>query len=239
MHLLQQLSHFIGIPENSTHRYAFPDDGWPVGVVSSKPSEFFQAIQKHIDDEDPATRCERFGYKYNTAQPKQRRIFFGAMITNEPWELLEIVGAEVYGVFHAMVLVESNRTQTLHPRGFKRLQHAHVIRDMFGCHNLQMRPFFNENPRIREMTREQMQRDEILRGWIEMGMGPDDIGYLADLDESFTREFLRAAQTCDADILDYEANHCHRKIHSTARVFEGSPDCVAGRSWNQYVCSRC
>jgi hypothetical protein len=47
-----------------------------------------------------------------------------------------------------------------------------------------------------------------------MGMIPNDIGYIADPDETFSREFLRAVQVCD-DIafLDYDLHNCeHSKV---------------------------
>ncbi len=45
-------------------------------------------------------------------------------------------------------------------------------------------------------------------------MIPNDIGYIADPDETFSREFLRAVQVCD-DIafLDYDLHNCeHSKV---------------------------
>jgi hypothetical protein len=211
-----------------------PND-WPVGVLSEKSVSFFRDIQRGVDEEDPAARCSRFeGMSYEPKKKRNRRIFFGSLIADEPWELVEIVGTETYGIFEGIVLVESNRTQAFEPRKFQRLHQGPVLQEVFGTLNVQVRAYVNERPRIRPMTREQLQREEILKGWKEMGMGPDDIGYLGDLDETFARDFLRAVQTCELDILKYETHQCERaKIVSDTRIFEGSPECISDKGWWQ------
>jgi Glycosyltransferase family 17 len=215
-------------------RTSLPKD-WPMGVLSEKPASFFREIQRRIDEQDPATRCSRYeGMSYVPGNTRQRRIFFGSLIANEPWELVEIVATEAHGIFEGVVLVESNRTQTFEPRTFQRLHQGNVLREAFGTSQVQVRAFVNESHKITSMSREHMQREEILKGWKEMGMGPDDIGYLGDLDETFTRDFLRAVQTCNVDLLDYNSHKCENaKILSDARVFEGSPECISEKGWWQ------
>jgi hypothetical protein len=213
---------------------SLPSD-WSMGILSEKSTSFFRNIQRRVDDEDTATRCSRYeGMSYAPNKRRSRKIFFGSLIADEPWELLEIVGTETYGIFAGVVLVESNRTQSFEPRQFQRLHHGSVLQEVFGTPNVQVRAYVNERPRIQPMIREQLQREEILKGWKEMGMGPDDIGYLGDLDETFTRDFLRAVQTCEVDILNYESHQCERaKIVSDTRTFEGSPECLAEKGWWQ------
>jgi hypothetical protein len=215
-------------------RANLPND-WPMGVLSDKSVSFFQEIQRRVDEEDPAIRCSRYeGMSYHPTKRRYRRIFFGSLIADEPWELLEIVGTEAYGIFEGVVLVESNRTQSFKPRQFQRLHHGPAIQKVFGTPNLQVRAYVNETRRLHPLTREHLQREEILKGWKAMGMEPDDIGYLGDLDETFTRDFLRAVQTCELDILTYDSHQCERaKIVSTTRTFEGSPECIAEKDWWQ------
>jgi Glycosyltransferase family 17 len=224
-----------------------------VGFISSMPREFFQDLQRQIDEDDNVERCRRYGYDYTAhrimpelrdnarvlpPKEKQRRIFFGALAASEPWELYEIVGAETYGIFEAMVFVEANLTQMVKPRNFTHLYDADVFADIYGvpASRVQVRPFLNENPFATGLDREHLQREEILLGWKELGMTPDDIGYLADADETFTRDFLRALQVCDRiPELDYSFHRCHPDLHGVraeALVFETSPECATqGRIW--------
>ena len=44
------------------------------------------------------------------------------------------------------------------------------------------------------LVRENVQRQHILGLWRAAGMGPADVGILSDMDEVFTRDFLRALQ---------------------------------------------
>jgi len=220
-----------------------------VGVLSHKDVSFFRQLQEQVDQADPVARCARYGWTYNTNstttmlqqhQRQKRRIFFGALIASEPWELLEIVAAETHAVYEAIVFVESNRTQNFTPRHFQRLRDGPQLARLFGLaspERVQVRAYVNEDHRLRDMDREHDQRAEILRGWKELGMQGDDIGLLADSDESFTRDFLRAVQSCDGiDMFDYESHRCehsHVKIKAVARVFEGSPECITqSRKWH-------
>jgi hypothetical protein len=68
-----------------------------------------------------------------------------------------------------------------------------------------------------------------------LGMQKEDIGLVADIDEIFTRDHLRAVQACDGiDALDYNKHHCKppNGLRASTLVFETSPECVTdGRSW--------
>lgn len=209
------------------------------GLRSRKNDSFFREIQKSIDSISPSTRCPRYRtVPLSNNKTEGRRIFYGSLIAEESWELLRILAAESYGIYHAMVLVESNRTQNFTPRPFRRTnpRNEEAIRTLFGvADRVMIRPYVNEDPKIVSLVREHDQRKEILLGWKELGMRPDDIGLLADMDESFTRDFLRAAQECDIPVLDYNQHFCHHskvKIIGQARVFEASPECVHdARRW--------
>jgi len=213
----------------------------PAGILSQKPISFFRRIQQAVDEDDPQQRCQRYGFQYSANNPHiPRRLFYGSLIAEEPWELMEIVAAEVYGIYAGMVLVESNRTQNYDPRPVRRAenpQHAEKLATMFGLESSQIKiqMYVNEKPKFTGIRREHAQRQEILRGWKELGMTQEDVGVLADMDETFSRDFLRAAQTCDIPNLDYRSHECYTssvKIAASSRVYETSPECMtAVRSW--------
>lgn len=212
--------------------------GIPLGIQSMKSDNYFKGIRGTIDQDDDQVRCKRYGFNYTPDRPHNRRIFYGALIADEPWELFEIIAAETRGVFAGIVFVESNRTQNFSERQFQRLDHAETFQNLFGMSTdrVQVRTYIKENPNQRGIAREHAQRAEILKGWKELGMESQDVGYLGDSDETFTRDFLRAVQVCDGiDQLEYHKHHCAHegvKMISNTRVFQGSPECVSeGQSW--------
>lgn len=227
------------------------------GILSSKPWSFFHDIRMAIDIVPWQERCSRSpsytrlfsrddkrafqiegqkGKPVDTTTPQNRRIFYGSLIGDEPWELLEIMAAETHGIFQGMVFVESNRSQSFAPRT---LRHDNAtrgrMRKLFGTYDIQIRQYVNEDHTVTDLYREHLQRQEILKGWKEMGMRPEDVGYISDLDESFSRDFLRAVQTCPyVAPLDYDSLKCHLKgrIRGLGTVYEGSPECITkDRDW--------
>ena len=225
------------------HDAGLDEDGFPYGVLSRQSKSFFKEIQDEIDQDSLEARCHRYGFAMtppaNKTVPKlPRRIFFGGLIAEEPWELLEIVAAETHGVYDAMVFVEGNRTQMFYPREFKRAndKHTQKMKDLFGVSTLQIRRYVNENKDQQGLWREHLQRHDILLGWKELGMTKDDVGLISDADETFSRDFLRAIQYCPyIKALDYEAHKCLNtevKIVGSTQVFETSPVCVTDqRAW--------
>lgn len=253
------------------HHQKYPNSNViPVGILSHKPPSFFKEIRQKIDQDSHAERCRRYGSRFNSTGKKKsraipRRIFYGALLADEPWELLEIVAAESYGIFAGMVFVESNRTQNLTPRTYGRLEEhdgPRILAQLFGLdkddgdivddasdsgsgtsntRRIQVRAHVNENLDIWELRREHVQRREILQGWKELGMQPDDIGLLADTDEMITRDFLLALQWCDGDagfteFFEYEKHKCKHdrvKLGMKSIVFESSPECITkDRFWH-------
>jgi len=229
-----------------------------IGIVSMKDPSFFETYQEEIDALDDTTRCKRYGFSppsaatatTGTRKKKRRRIFFGSLIASEPWEVFEIVATEAYGIYDGIVLVESNRTQNFHKREVTRAGNEHdratttsIIEELFGTTSavnqqskVQVRFWSDENEDIIDLDREHAQRQDILRGWKELGMKGDDIAIISDLDEVLTRDFLRAMQVCDdIDYFDYDKHNCRPDlmgIRSTTQVYEGSPECVTDdRIW--------
>lgn len=226
----QQLHTATSSNRPGTNRYPNENGLTPLGILSEKPVEFFREFQRKVDESDDAERCRRYNYGYNPSLPHiPRNLYFGSLVASETWELLEIVGTEAYGIYKGMVLVESNRTQNFTPRTFLRLGHAKIIQQIFGTEKIDIRAYVNENNRLLDLTRENAQRDDILVGWKEMGMEPHDVGILADLDETFSRDYLRALKVCDIAYLDYDKHNCYYhtvKLSAFSRTFEGSPECT-------------
>lgn len=230
------LNNYKHAHSSKSSRANYPSDGHPIGIISEKPISFFENLQRQIDDDDNFARCKRYQGYYNETHPRNRRIFYGGLIANEPWELFEIVAAETFGVFEGMVFVESNRTQNFTPRPFQRLNHTDTFQTLFGVDKVQVVAHVNENQythfvhQDNHLAREHEQRAEIVKLWKEFGMAGSDIGLLVDMDETFSRDFLRACQVCDGiTALDYESHYCEHskvKLVSVTHTFETSPECI-------------
>lgn len=218
-------------------------DGTQKGILTNKSRSFFKVIQDEIDNYNLTERCQRyeFGMEAKPGQPQQpnrRRIFFGALIADEPWETIDIISTEAFGVFLGVVFVESNRTQMFYPRTLKwanKPAKTAQLKKMFGVEQLQVREYVNEDSEFLYLDREHDQRKEIVKGWKELGMTKEDIGYIADTDEFFSRDLLRAVQHCPyIDFFDYDKHKCtgEVKMMGLTRVYEGSPECVTrNRNW--------
>jgi len=77
----------------------------------------------------------------------------------------------------------------------------------------------------------------IIKRWKTNGMKPDDIGIMQDVDETLTRDFLIAIQTCNIkEFRPGEQNCKSPKIHGSTIVFESSPSCVwRERRWHHPI----
>lgn len=242
----EPVNHAIISPQQQqpgTTIYTPKAGGVPTGILSNKSKAYFDDIRFRIDGVHVYDRCRPYSFLSDDAadpfdiQPASRRIFFGSLLADEPWELLEVVAAETYEIFEGMVFVESNRTQHFLSRPLQRVVQEDKLKSLFGTKQLQVRTYVNEDSRILDLAREHEQRQEILHGWKEMGMTPDDVGYIADADETFTRDFLRAIQQCPGiKFLDYNRHRCHpllTKVIGASQVFEALPDCIAQkRTWH-------
>ena len=57
-------------------------------------------------------------------------------------------------------------------------------------------------------------------------MRPDDVAIVADADETFTRDFLRALQICEIPAFGNDQD-CHKpKLLGSSMVFESSSECI-------------
>ena len=110
---------------------------------------------------------------------------------------------ETFGIFHSIVFVESNRTQSYEPRptrfypGSK--DYALLTCGIFGPNtSVHVHQFIHEHKES-PLTREHMMRDAILMKWKELCMTREDVSMMFDVDEVASRKVLRALQICDVD----------------------------------------
>ena len=221
-----------------------------IGILTVKEPSYFQAFQQEIDDMDEHERCKRYGFGYDEAKKRRRRIFYGAIIASEPWELYELVAAEAYGIYAGIVLVESNRTQNFSVRNVTKYQATvryqerlqpieDAVHQLFGLppptttttaknkqSQVQVRFWSNEDASLVDLEREKAQRDAILLGWQELGMTTNDVAILGDLDEVFTRDLLRAIQACatipELDYLYHQCRPDRMGLRATTQIYEGT-----------------
>lgn len=211
-------------------------------LQSHTPREHFdEAIYNHTVEYE---RCQRYGLTYSPmALPgkgkpaRRRRIFFGSLIADDTWHSIGAHAAEVYGLYHTAVFIESNLTQMLTPREMRfeagSLNHELLVSSgIFGAKTrVSVDSFDNRDWNLRELIRENVQRSLILKTWRRNGMTKDDIGIVSDVDEFFTRDFLLAAMTCDVPEFRPGQN-CHKpKVVATSLVLESTPECITDRRY--------
>lgn len=227
----------------------------PPDVGGAGRSLLLNALEKRpIFDEDfdpeyEKERCRKYftyaagNYTFSDYRPrrKRRRVFLGSLIADDSWHALGAVAMETHGIYTAVAFVESNRTQTGVPRQLRfvngTLEHKILVEsDLFGPNTRVLLDDFvlEEQVEGRGLIREHMQRALIIDMWKKEGMTPDDIGVITDADETLTRDFLRAVQSCDFPQLDPEKQNCRAaKVVASSMVFEGSPECMTvTRKWS-------
>jgi hypothetical protein len=212
-------------------------------LQSHAPSERFdEAIYNHTVEH---ARCQRYGLTYtpellpgNDKPARRRRIFFGSLIADDTWHAVGAHAAEVYGLYHTAVFIESNLTQTLTTRRMRFEQGSFnhdflVSSGIFGPETrVSVDYYVNSDPKLRELVRENVARGLILKTWKMNGMTEEDIGIVSDVDEVFTRDFLLAAMTCDVPHFRPGQDCQKPKVVASTLVMESSPECITfGRRW--------
>lgn len=201
-----------------------------VGILSDTPFESFIEKHKEIDEFDNTQRCRRYGYSFSASQERNRRIFYGAVMQDEPWELFEILSAESYGLFEAMVFMEPDRDFYGEPREPLRLEATALLQSMFGVDKVRVIRYSNDDESVKGDLLHDMAREEIVKAWKDMGMMVDDVGYMSNIDDIFARDFIKAIQHCELPEMKYDLHHClHNrvKVFGNCQVYETSPDCVS------------
>ena len=176
---------------------------------------------------------------YNPSQKQRRRLFLGSLIADDSWHALGALAMESYGIYTAVAFVESNRTQTGVPRDLRFVEGTEEYnlllgQQMFGPNTQVMIDYYAFEGEIDGggLIREHRQRSKILELWKAAGMTEYDVGILSDADETPSRDFLRALQSCDFPELRSNQNCWAPKIVVASNVFEGSPECMTvTRKW--------
>eukprot|EP00542_Grammatophora_oceanica_P014514 CAMPEP_0194055236 /NCGR_PEP_ID=MMETSP0009_2-20130614/56044_1 /TAXON_ID=210454 /ORGANISM="Grammatophora oceanica, Strain CCMP 410" /LENGTH=483 /DNA_ID=CAMNT_0038704069 /DNA_START=131 /DNA_END=1582 /DNA_ORIENTATION=- len=205
---------------------------------------FFKEIYEEIDDRaQDKERCEKYGFTLERTQDQpRRRVFLASLIASESKQLFQIHAGENYNLYHSVSFVESNTTFIGTPRTIEMTRgdekYDMVMSGLFGNETIVDINYWNvEDPKLKFMEREYVQRGSLTESWERLGMQPDDIGIISDIDEVFSRDFLRALQVCnvpefnpsnDSDVL----YSCQKpKIFPSTAVYEGFPDCRRKEGW--------
>ena len=222
-------------------RMQVPTDSVTLPQYPMKPSStykvdpLFQTEYDRIENVDPTIRCERYGFTYNstntTIAPKRRRIFFGALIADESFEVIRAHATEAYGLYDLISVTESNGTFAATSRNLRFAHgtegHDLLLSGVFGpLTKVHVHLFLDDAGGALRMDREHIQRDTIIDGWIRGGMTVEDIGLVGDMDETFSRDFLLAAQTCDIPIFEPGNNCKMTKLVADCIHYETSPECM-------------
>jgi hypothetical protein len=159
------------------------------------------------------------------------------MIADENWEVFQIHATEVFDIYHSVILVESNTTHMASPRKMRFTENSVLFNKLmtsklFGTQTKVIVDYWLYDwPELTGMDRESEQRNTIVSRWKQQGMRPEDVAIMADMDEVFSRDFLRALQTCDFPELR-PGQSCHQpKICPSTISFEGTPLCIKKKEW--------
>lgn len=196
-----------------------------------------------INLEEEKKRCASYGFGFpsDTTLPlRRRRLFYGALISGDSAEVIKATSMEQYNIFHTVSLIESNTTHNLTPKKWRFFgsedasKELHWLYQLFGpktkvsvdyyvtsLSKAQIKDFY-------ELLTENLQREGHMYRWKFNGMRPDDIAIVGDMDETFSRDFLRALQVCD--VPNFRSGQSCRapKVIASTLMFEASPEC----SWN-------
>ena len=191
-----------------------------------------------VNPEREKERCEKYNFGYD-GRTERRRLFLGALIADDSMDVLKAVGLEMYNMFHTVSFIESNVTYTLTPREMrfydseKPSQNLYQIYQYFGPKTKVSVDYYSIHLKgghglLHEFT---MREGNSFR-WALNGMRPDDLAVVADADETFTRDFLRALQICDVEQFRPGQDCRFPKISASTVVFESTPECLTrGRIW--------
>ncbi|KAL3757822.1 hypothetical protein ACHAWU_006130 [Discostella pseudostelligera] len=210
---------------------------------------FTSIQQQYLDDETidvekEKERCARYNYQIlNEDNPKRRRIFYGAMVGDDTLEVLRAVGTEGYNIFHTVSFIEGNSTHSLQPKKWKYYdpvapsKQLNTLYQLFGPKTKVSVDYYSTNVdglygRSSDCFLDFLQREGNSHRWAMNGMRGDDIAIVADADETFTRDFLRAMQICDIPQFRPNQDCLNSKLIGSTMVLESSPNCIdKDRRW--------
>ena len=197
-----------------------------------------------IDAATETKRCQKYGFEYDARRKHRRRLFFGGLIADESFNILQTVATEMRDVFHTVAFIESNSTQSHMDRSFRFPPYStrrSILDRLYGDNTTVTVDYvivskeakdFNMNLSFTTMKRQILMEHElrqpVLERWQRNGMRLDDVAIFGDTDEMFTRDFLRALQTCDVPEFRPGQDCKSPKILGRAHIFEASPECIVG-----------
>eukprot|EP00978_Attheya_sp_CCMP212_P024813 scaffold78570_cov57-Attheya_sp.AAC.5 len=205
-------------------------------VLNTTPPIFDDDIIPHQE----AKRCSRYGFIYAN-RTSRRRIFAGGMIADDSFHTIGIHAIESYGIYTHVAFVESNRTHIYFERKMRFLPRSNNLAllqsGMFGPTTTVTVDYYmvDEKGNLTDkmfkdgIFGQQVHRNDALHRWRKEGMRPDDLGIIMDVDEFFTRDFLRALQICDVPEFRPDQTCRKPKIFAKAIGFEASPECINRR----------
>ena len=211
------------------------------------PSASWTPLQRELLDdadiniEEEKKRCAsyNFGFPSNTTLPlKRRRLFYGSLISGESAEVIKATSMEQYNVYHTVSLIESNTTQNLTPKKWRFFgsedasKELHWLYQLYGPKTKVAVDYYvttqtkNQTGGFYSLALEGFQREGFAYRWKLNGMRPDDIAIVGDLDETYSRDFLRALQICDVPQFRPGQTCRGPKVIASTLMFESSPECA-------------
>ncbi|KAL7540491.1 hypothetical protein ACHAXR_013439 [Thalassiosira sp. AJA248-18] len=196
---------------------------------------------EEIDIEKEKQRCASYDFdfpNYDENTPiKRRRLFMGGLIATDSLEVLQAVGTEGHGIYHSVSFIESD----VAPAFFAPRKWTYLDENNSTSRRLrQLYQFFGNQTRVSvdyyitnrtekpgdSLLSEELQKEGINERWKMNGMRPDDIAIIADADETFTRDFLRALQICDVPVFRRNQDCRMPKYIGSTMVLESSSECI-------------
>lgn len=221
-HDCQQLSH-------TRHMYSF----------RSRTDEQRALLDdEKIDPNYEKQRCANYNFGY-TNRTKRRRLFLGALLADDSFEVLKAVSTEVYNIYHTVSFVESNVTHNLSTRKMRFYDpdrpssNLYQLYQMYGPNTKVSVDYYSSHMKEgHDLLRDFIQREGNSFRWALNGMKRDDVAIVSDTDETFTRDFLRALQICDIPQFRPGQDCNAPGIRASTLVFESTPECLTKhRRW--------
>ena len=216
-------------------------------------SASWSAIQREMLDDDSEIinveeekkRCASYDFDFpsNAAMPlKRRRLFYGALISGDSEEVIKATSMEQYNIYHTVSLIESNSTHNLSPKKWRFFgsedasKQLHWLYQLFGPKTKVSMDYYVTSLTSEDdfvpMDLDYYQREGHVYRWKFNGMRPDDVAIIGDLDETYSRDFLRALQICDVPRFRPGQSCRGPKVFGSTLIFESSPECAwKGRRW--------
>jgi hypothetical protein len=232
-------SHQMKIPESEIFD---PSDSW---LPSQRELlEDDDDSEEIINVEEEKKRCKSYGFKFpkGTMPPRRRRLFYGALISDDSKEVIKATSMEQYNIFHTVSLIESNKTFNLTPKKWRFFGTNEASKELSWLYQIygpktrvSMDYYTSSLEKEQEedaMYPERYQREGHSYRFKFNGMRPDDVAIIGDLDETYSRDFLRALQICDVKQFRPGQDCRSPKLYASTLIFESSPECAwKGRRW--------